>query len=660
MTLDLERVVEALPAYDVGGELGRGGWGLVLSGRHRQLGRAVAIKELPRAFAADASVRARFATEARVLASLDHPHIVPVYDYIESEGLCLLVMEHLPGGTVWSRFTGTGMTVDAAAGIVLATCAALEWAHRQGVLHRDVKPENLMFSATGILKVTDFGIAKVLGGSDTLATRKGEVLGTPAYMAPEQAQGTDLTPATDVYAAGVMLYELLSGRLPFPEDGDAMAVLYRHVHEQPTPLGEVAPGVPDAVADVVMRALATDPAERWDSAEAFGVALAEACTAAWGVGWLGRGGMRVMADDAIVAATERPSGVPAATTPASAQAAAPAPPTELVAPPPATAAPAAPTELVAPPPATAAPPPLVVRPTITVHAGVVVIPASEDIRPDLVPVSEVLASAPLRPGRPLVAALALAVVTLGIAFLGLGAPGHGGTIPRGTVRVAGVDAASGTPVHLDLSKPFSVAGTSAVPGRVVVRFSALGIPLGSGSARISPRHAGAATSSAAGTRRFVVSVDASGARYLAVGLVTGEVILPNGATHRFPVVPTGSAWLSVPGAVGIALVLFVIAYAESLLRSLRRGRKRITGTVDMVGVGVLFGVAAVWLAWLSGISQPLITTTAVCAVLGAGAGLATAGTARAAYLSGGRWRARSAATPAGRVGTSRMGAASRG
>ena len=101
MTLDRDRVSAALGAYDIEGELGRGGWGVVLAGRHRQLGREVAIKELPRAFAADPAVRARFVSEARTLASLDHPHIVPVYDYVEHEGLCLLVMEKLPGGTVW-------------------------------------------------------------------------------------------------------------------------------------------------------------------------------------------------------------------------------------------------------------------------------------------------------------------------------------------------------------------------------------------------------------------------------------------------------------------------------------------------------------------------------------------------------------------------------
>ena len=149
--LDRKLVEEALPSYEIGGELGRGGWGVVLSGRHRDLGRDVAIKQLPRAFAADANVRARFLAEARVLAALDHPHIVPVYDFVERDGLCLLVMERLSGGTVWSRFTEQGVSMDDACAIVLATCAALDAAHAHGVLHRDIKPENLMFTGSGTL-----------------------------------------------------------------------------------------------------------------------------------------------------------------------------------------------------------------------------------------------------------------------------------------------------------------------------------------------------------------------------------------------------------------------------------------------------------------------------------------------------------------------------
>src|SRR5919206_59475 len=285
MEVERQRIADALPAYEVGGVVGQGGFGVVLAGRHRQLDRRVAIKQLSRTVAADVAVRRRFAAEARVLASLDHPHVVPVYDFVEREDLCLLVMELLPGGTLRDRSTTTGFTAPHAVAISLACAAGLTAAHERGVLHRDVKPENMLFAASGALKVTDFGIAKVVGGTETLLTRAGEVVGTPAYMAPEQVRGGELSPATDVYALATMTYELLSGVLPFTADGNAMSLLFKHVHEAPIPLREVAPGVPTPVADAVMHGLTTDPAERFASAVSFGTALAEAGTEAWGGGW---------------------------------------------------------------------------------------------------------------------------------------------------------------------------------------------------------------------------------------------------------------------------------------------------------------------------------------------------------------------------------------
>src|SRR5215471_2045141 len=157
-----DRVAEALPGYDVGEELGRGAWGIVLRGEHRRLGRPVAIKELPRAFAADLAVQRRFASEAHLLAGLDHPHVVRVYDYVEKDDLCLLVMELLPGGTVRDRLSAGDMAPEAACGIALATCVGLDYAHSRGILHRDIKPENLLFGTADQLKVSDFGIARVL------------------------------------------------------------------------------------------------------------------------------------------------------------------------------------------------------------------------------------------------------------------------------------------------------------------------------------------------------------------------------------------------------------------------------------------------------------------------------------------------------------------
>ena len=147
-------------------------------------------------------------------------------------------------------------------------------------------PRTCSSPASGVLKVTDFGIAKVVGGPDTVVTRAGEVLGTPAYIAPEQVRGGQLSPATDVYGVATMLYELLADALPFTSDGEDVALLFKHAYEAPIPLRDVAPDVPEPVAAVVMRGLATEPAERFATAESFGVALAEAATQAWGPGWL--------------------------------------------------------------------------------------------------------------------------------------------------------------------------------------------------------------------------------------------------------------------------------------------------------------------------------------------------------------------------------------
>ena len=298
-----EAVGAALPAYEIGEELGRGAWGVVRAGRHRQLNREVAIKQLPPVAASDQSVRGRFVSEARVLAALDHPHIVPVYDFVEREGLCLLIMERLTGGTLWDRFVAGDLDVKASCAAILATCAGLHHAHQRGTLHRDIKPQNLMFSSEGVLKVTDFGMAKVVGGSITLASRDGQVLGTPAYMAPEQASGRRLSPSTDVYATATVLYELLSGRLPFPKDSKPIATLYRHVHEQPVPLRDIAPWVPEPVADVTMTALSTSPVDRYETAEAFGVALAAAGAQEWGSAWLGQAGLVVSESSFVSAAS---------------------------------------------------------------------------------------------------------------------------------------------------------------------------------------------------------------------------------------------------------------------------------------------------------------------------------------------------------------------
>lgn len=285
MTTDLAQEVAAvLPDYEIGGELGRGAFGVVLAGRHRQLGRRVAIKLLSQAFSEHPEVRHRFSAEARILGLFDHPHIVPVFDYVEHGGLCALVMELLPGGTVRHRLRQHGLDARMACAIGLAACSALDYAHHRGVLHRDVKPDNLLFAADGLVKMTDFGIARVVGG--LAVTRIGETVGTPLYMAPEQCTDQPLGPATDVYAAGLMLYELLAGTHPFSGSNDPMATMYRQIHEVAPPVNVVNAAVPEAFSPVVMRAMAKDPRVRYPSARHFGAAIAEAAVISWGEEWV--------------------------------------------------------------------------------------------------------------------------------------------------------------------------------------------------------------------------------------------------------------------------------------------------------------------------------------------------------------------------------------
>lgn len=306
MALDLRLVIDALPNYEIGEEVGRGGWGVVLSGRHRELGRSVAIKQLPRAFAADPAVRSRFKDEARLIASLDHPHIVPVYDFVESEGLCLIVMELMPDGTLWDRFTGPGLPIDQACGLMLSASVALHFAHGRGIMHRDVKPENFLFSASGVMKLGDFGIAKLLDASGGGHTLTGQIIGTPAYMAPEQASAGVVGPHTDVYACSVMLYELLTGELPFIETREPLGQLMQRLTQPPRPITETRPDVPRDIALTVMKGLERDVGQRYASALEFGESLARAATIAFGPGWLIRSGVEVLGAQGIVAITSTP------------------------------------------------------------------------------------------------------------------------------------------------------------------------------------------------------------------------------------------------------------------------------------------------------------------------------------------------------------------
>ncbi len=292
---DREQLRAALPGYTVGDELGRGPWSTVYAGEDRARGRPVVVKVLAAEAVADPQVRQRFAAVARVLAAIDHPHLAHVYDALASDDLCALVLQPLHGGTLRERMPAGGVRPDVACALASAACSALIAGLASNLLHRDVTPENLSFSDTGALSLTDLGLAEVLGGTAPLRAASGRMLCPPAYAAPEQVLGSTPTPATDVYALATVLYETLSGQLPYPGESDEAAMLHRHVHEAPQPLHEVAHDVPAPVAAVVMQGLSFDPLARYADAEAFGCALADAALAAWGPGWVTRTGIEVRA-----------------------------------------------------------------------------------------------------------------------------------------------------------------------------------------------------------------------------------------------------------------------------------------------------------------------------------------------------------------------------
>jgi len=247
-----------------------GGMGVVWAAEDAVLGREVAVKVLGDALAGDRRAALRLRREARAAGRLVHPAIARVLDLGEDAGRPYLVMELLHGESLAARLARAGPLAPAEAVRVVAAAAdGLEVAHRAGIVHRDVKPGNVFVTGDGDVKLLDFGIASV---ANEAALTGGDLLGTAAYLAPERVLGHDATPAADVYALGVLLYELLAGRPPFAGDsGPALAMA--HVHARPAPLGGVAPRVPPALAAACERALAKDPAARPPSAAAVAALL---------------------------------------------------------------------------------------------------------------------------------------------------------------------------------------------------------------------------------------------------------------------------------------------------------------------------------------------------------------------------------------------------
>jgi eukaryotic-like serine/threonine-protein kinase len=247
--------------------------GEILLAEDRELGRKVAVKLLDERFARDDGLRRRFRREALAAARLSgHPHVVTIYDVGEWRDRPFIVMEYLPGGTLAERARAGRVQPDQALVWLEQAATALDAAHAEGIVHRDVKPANLLLDAREDVQVADFGIARVVDDSTGAMTAAGTVLGTAGYLAPEQARGEEATPASDRYALGVVAYELLTGGRPF-ERGSATAEAAAHIHEDVPPASERGVGLPRHVDDVFARALAKDPAHRYRSAGEFVQAL---------------------------------------------------------------------------------------------------------------------------------------------------------------------------------------------------------------------------------------------------------------------------------------------------------------------------------------------------------------------------------------------------
>ncbi|HJV05434.1 MAG TPA: protein kinase, partial [Actinomycetota bacterium] len=250
--------------YEVRSTLGRGGMAQVYRATDRVLGRTVAVKVLSRRFSEDRRFVARFRREAQASAGLNHPHVVSVFDTGSHDGVHYIVMEYVEGETLGAILAREGpLPLDRAARIAADVAEALESAHRQGLVHRDVKPGNVMIDRQGRVKVVDFGIARA-AADDTL-TQTGTVLGTASYLSPEQARGDRVDARSDVYSLGCVLYEMVTGRTPFAADS-SVAMAFRHVNEEPRPPSELRPEVPAELDAVVMRALEKEPDHRFRSA----------------------------------------------------------------------------------------------------------------------------------------------------------------------------------------------------------------------------------------------------------------------------------------------------------------------------------------------------------------------------------------------------------
>ena len=260
---------QMLGPYRIISQIGKGGMANVYKAYQPSVDRDVAIKVLPSQLAESKEFAIRFHQEARIIAKLEHPHILPVFDYGESDGVAYFVMRYLEAGTLKDKMeAGRPLPLKDIDRIFTQLADALSYAHMHGIIHRDLKPANALIDSHGNIFLTDFGIARLLESASPRLTQTDAIMGTPAYIRPEQAQGQDVDQRSDIYSLGIILYEMVMGGVPFVAD-TPLAVLFKHISD-PLPLpSKVKPDIPPSIEKVILKALAKDPKDRFATADEF-------------------------------------------------------------------------------------------------------------------------------------------------------------------------------------------------------------------------------------------------------------------------------------------------------------------------------------------------------------------------------------------------------
>ena len=260
---------QMLGPYRIISQIGQGGMATVYKAYQPSMDRNVAIKVLPSQLAQSPEFAKRFQQEARTIARLEHAHILPVFDYGESDGITYFVMRYLEAGTLKDRMeAGRPLPLQEIDRIFTQLSDALGYAHSHGVVHRDLKPANALIDSQGDLFLTDFGIAKILESASPRLTQTDAIMGTPAYISPEQAQAQTVDQRSDIYSFGIILYEMVTGRVPFVAD-TPLAVILKHLSD-PLPLpSTIRSDIPEGIEKVILKALAKNPDDRFASADEF-------------------------------------------------------------------------------------------------------------------------------------------------------------------------------------------------------------------------------------------------------------------------------------------------------------------------------------------------------------------------------------------------------